>query len=651
MKKFINLLFALILIFPLFSDKKPMEIEDVLKIKSVSNPRISREGKFIVFEVREVLMDKNEYNSDLYLINLENIQIIRLTYDLKNDFYPRFSPDLKYLAFLSDREEKNQIFLFSLKGGEPFKLTDSKTGITSFAWTTDGNYIIYRAPDPPTEEEEKRKKEKDDAIIVDKDLKNNHLWKINIESKETKKITDGNFNVNSFEISPDDSKIAFTASPTPKVADTLETEIYIIPIDGEKPEKITDNKTSEFNLVWDDNNQYLYFLANSNEFLKYPGQGKIFSLELSTRLPKCLTKNFSGDILSFILNKNKGNIIFVAHEGVNQNLYSFSLTGNTITEFSKGNHVISSINYVNGEVLTFILQDPENPGEVFISNVEHFNPKKLTDLNASIKDFNLGIYKTVKWKSKDKKEIEGLLVLPHDYEEGKKYPLIVQLHGGPASAYLNSFSSSWSTYVNVLTGKGFTIFQPNYRGSTGYGDDFMREIEGKYFDKSIDDIITGIDHLISKGIADEAKIGVMGWSAGGHMTNWLITHFPYKFKAASSGAGVANWVSLYSQTDIQYTREQYLLDKPWNNLDHYIKYSPLTYIKNVKTPTLILFGEKDERIPTPQGQELYMGLLKNGVPVEFVIFPREPRGLREPKHQIFKMKKELEWFEKWILKK
>ncbi|MDQ7054293.1 MAG: prolyl oligopeptidase family serine peptidase [candidate division KSB1 bacterium] len=243
---------------------------------------------------------------------------------------------------------------------------------------------------------------------------------------------------------------------------------------------------------------------------------------------------------------------------------------------------------------------------------------------------------------------------PEPYLKGHRYPLIVQIHGGPASAVRNTFPVSWAYYSHVFASHGYAVLQPNYRGSIGRGAEFMKANVGHYFEKDIDDIITGIAAMVKRGIASPELVGVMGWSAGGHMTNWLITH-PERFdeigvtlQAASSGAGVANWVSLYAQTDVQFTREHYLLAPPWKNLDHYMQKSPLVYVEKARTPTLILFGEADERIPMPQGKELYLGLKNNGVPTEFVLYPGEPHGLRKPKHQLDKMQREFGWFEKYI---
>src|SRR2546427_460212 len=217
----------------------------------------------------------------------------------------------------------------------------------------------------------------------------------------------------------------------------------------------------------------------------------------------------------------------------------------------------------------------------------------------------------------------------------------------PVGAYMNSFSGGHGTYVNVFAGSGYAVFQPNYRGSEDYGEKFRVQIAGDYFRQGFDDIMTGVDALIARGIADPAKLGLMGWSAGGHWSNWTLTHTD-RFKAISSGAGAMNWISMYAETDIQANREFYFKGQPWDNWEHYVEVSPLRYIKNAKTPTLIHVGEADQRVPKPQSDELHMALKKLGVPVEYIVYPAMPHGLTEPRYQMVKMVAEFNWFEKWI---
>lgn len=651
MKRILFLALLLTFFIPLHSEKRGMEPEDVLAIKGISDLDLSPDEKRVLFTVRECNLKDNEYNTDLWLLQIEEGSLSKITQSPKQDNTPRWSPDGKMIAFISNRDGKNQIYLMRTDIGEPWKLTDSPTGVESFEWTPDSKYIVYLMKDPKTEEEEKRIKEKDDAYYLFKNLKNTHLWKISINGKENKKLTSGNFHVSRFKISNQGKEIVYSVAPSPRADDSILRELYIISIDGGEPKRLTENRASEDLFKFSPDDSYVSFISSSEPNLRYPGSSKLFLLNLKDMKVKAVTTSFHGEV-SFYEWFSNDTIIFAGDVGLTSNLFKLDLDKNTVSQISKEEGIIRNFSILKDRnKIVFTLTTPKVPPSIYMASIDDFKPLKLADFNPQIKELNLGDFKPYKWKSKDGRIIEGILGLPHDFEKGKKYPLIVQLHGGPASAYMLSFPSGISSYSHVFTGKGWVVFQPNYRGSTNYGEAFMKEIVGKYFDKSIDDIVTGIESLIKEGIVDKERIGVMGWSAGGHMTNWLITHYPDMFKGACSGAGTANWISMYAQTDIQYIREFYFLDKPWNKVELYLKYSPILYIKNAKTPTLILCGEEDERVPLPQSKELHMGLLKNGVPTELVIFPREPHALREPKHQLHKMRKELEWLEKWVMKK
>jgi len=303
--------------------------------------------------------------------------------------------------------------------------------------------------------------------------------------------------------------------------------------------------------------------------------------------------------------------------------------------------------------------DPRSPVDLYLSPVTQLGRReswvRLTRLNPWVDSLALGRYETVHWKAGDGATVEGILVYPVGYDRSRRYPLIVQLHGGPAAAYQNTFSGSYGTYTNVLAGKGYAVLQPNYRGSTGYGEVFQTAISGNYWPLAEEDILSGVDTLIARGIVARDSLGMMGWSAGGHWSNWTLVSTD-RFKAISSGAGVSNWISLYAQTDVQSTREYYLggeatragANKPWDSYEHWWAESPLRYIARAKTPTLLHSGEKDERIPMAQNLELHMALKKRGVPTEFFVYPGQPHGLQEPRYQLVKMMGEMTWFEHWI---
>jgi dipeptidyl aminopeptidase/acylaminoacyl peptidase len=265
------------------------------------------------------------------------------------------------------------------------------------------------------------------------------------------------------------------------------------------------------------------------------------------------------------------------------------------------------------------------------------------------RDFRLPRQQKVEWKGADGVTVEGLLFYPLDYQAGQRYPLVVQTHGGPQASDKFGFSR-WGNYTQVLTAKGYMVLQPNYRGSTGYGDAFLRDMVGHYFVNAHLDVMTGVDHLIALGLVDGNRMAKMGWSGGGHMTNKIIT-FTNRFKAAASGAGAANWISMYAQSDVRTYRTPWFGGTPWQAnapIDAYWDHSPLKDVSKVTTPTIFLVGEEDVRVPKPQSVEMYRALKSLGVPTHLYVAPREPHGWGELRHELFKVNVELDWFEKYV---
>jgi dipeptidyl aminopeptidase/acylaminoacyl peptidase len=272
---------------------------------------------------------------------------------------------------------------------------------------------------------------------------------------------------------------------------------------------------------------------------------------------------------------------------------------------------------------------------------------QLTNANPQVAQFALGGAEEISWKSKDGKTVGGILVKPVGFRSGQRYPLIVQIHGGPAAAEVLDFRLGYE--AQVYAGNGYAVLLPNYRGSTNYGERHRLDIVGDYFQKGYEDIMTGVDELIRQGIAAPDSMGVMGWSAGGHWSNWILTHTD-RFKAISSGAGAMNWISMYAQSDVQRNRAEYFGrgKKPWEDFEAYWRVSPLRYINNAKTPTLIHVVDGDPRVPRPQSEELHMALKQRGVPTEFFVYPGSTHGIPDPRNQYLKAVAEYAWFEKWI---
>ena len=644
------LLIALFVATGAYSGGKKFTYEDIVKIKRVSPPRISPDGKYIAYVVTEADLEKSAYNSDIWLVPTRGGEPLKLTNSPKADRFPRWSPRSDKIAFLSGRSGKTQIWLISPFGGEAVKLTDSETGVSSFVWAPDGKSIAYLARDPETKEEKEKKKKKEDAIVVDERFKMNHIWIIDLETKKARRLTEGNFNVNSFSFSPDGKKIVFSAAPTPKVPDYFNSDIYIVPVSGGKPEKIVSTKGPDANPRFSPDGKYIAYISQGGSD-EWWANSYVFIIPATGGKPKNLTKKFDEEVRDFFFSPDSRYIYFSGGKGPTYQLFRVEVPKGKLKQITGGAGVFSSFTLSgDGKMLAYIYQDPKNPPEVYCSSVVPFSKgRPLTDTNPQLKEFAYGETELISWKAADGWKIEGVLVKPVGYQKGKRYPLLVIVHGGPAGVFTLRFAVNRGAYpIQMFAQKGYLVLMPNPRGSGNYGEKFRKANLRDWGGKDYKDIMAGVDYLIKKGMADPKRMGIMGWSYGGFMTSWVITQ-TNRFKAASVGAGVTNLYSFVGITDIPEFMRSYFKAYPWEDPSVYMAHSAMYHIKNAKTPTLIQQGKEDARVPAPQTRELYIALKKLGVPVCYVLYPRQGHGIREPKFIMDAMRRNFEWFNRFVL--
>lgn len=564
-----------------------------------------------------------------------------------------WSRDGRRIAYLAGKPENRQIYVYDLAGAGPRVLTKHSTSIASLEWAPDGSRLYFRAPDTQDADDRKRVEMKFDVRIVNPPVIPVHLWEIHAGSRTEKRLTSADkFTVAEFHVSQDGRWITFTGNTCDRFIDALDrrdSEPYLLETATGKLERLMDNNVAESTPIVSPDGRWIALTAP--EDFTYFRRSRLYLRPAAGGDWRMCPKDWDGDVENPAWSADSGSLYFTAGNGVAHELFGVDAESGAIRQITKRNGVVAA-QYdpdTNGFVLSF--QDPSHPADYFLASpAEAGQPgrwRRMSDANPQTADFALGEYETVRWKSADGTAVEGILVKPLGYEAGQRYPLIVQLHGGPAGAYVRSFAASYGTYVHVFAAGGYAVFQPNYRGSTNYGEKFRMEISGDYFRPGFDDIMTGVDEVIRRGVADPDKLGMMGWSAGGHWSNWTLTHTD-RFKAISSGAGAMNWISMYAQTDVHANREFYFQGTPYENWDHYLDISPIKYIKNAKTPTLIQVGGDDQRVPRAQSEELHMALKKLGVPTEFIVYPKMPHGITEPRYQMVKMVAEYNWFEKWI---
>jgi dipeptidyl aminopeptidase/acylaminoacyl peptidase len=622
--------------------KHPLTPEEVVAIKGVSDPRLSPDGKRVVFVVSEAVMEEEEsrVKQNVWMVSTERGKAKRFTHGAKKDFAARWSPDGKTVAFLSDREgDQAQVCLIPPDGGEAEPLTKAKGGVERFQWSPDGRQIAFVSPDPESREQKQRKRAKDDAVVVDRDdFKPHHLWVIGVVGKRPKRLTEGAFSVSDAQWSPDGKRIALVVSPSPRAEDTMEhTRIQVLDVQSRAMQVLIPEGRMASTPRWSPDGRRIAFVADAHGGEGLP-EMDLFTIPSEGGAAKNLTEAFDRSEVRPIWSKDGRTIFFEAVDGVRRLLFSVPANGGPVRPVLEGDRVITEVGLAaDGEVFVFLSTDAVSPPDVWWMHADGSRMRRLTKMNPQIGKVVLGETRVVRWPSSDGLGIEGMLIQPAG---SGPHPLIVEPHGGPRGARTFAFNAMWNYWV----GAGYAVFAPNYRGSDGYGTHFAQANVADWGQGDYADIMTGVDTLVKLGGTDPDRLVVSGWSYGGYMTNWIIGHTD-RFKAAISGAGLSNLFSMYGLSDLHRFMERYLGGAPYDRAEAYRRHAPITYVKNIETPTLFLHGEADKRVPLAQAEEFYLALKFHGVQTQLVTYPREGHSIEEPRHRIDLIKRMRRWLD------
>ena len=632
-----------------------MTIVELIDVPSVGSPRLSPDGSQILYTRTDTDWEKNGRTTHIWRIAADGAGEVQLTNGEDGESSPRWSPDGTRVAFLAKRgeNEHTQIHVMRNRGGEASPLTNHDSSVGSFQFSPDGKHIFFVASDPKSAEEKKKDKLKDDVFAFDEDYKQRHLFRVATDgdgSQQAERLTEGDYSVIGFRLSDDGMRIAHHRSVSPLVDNRDEGEVWLMDADGGNALQLTDNTVSEFGAQLSPDGAHVMFLSDSSADFETYFNDNIFVLPAAGGAHRVLYEDMPHEVNSARWAPD-GSIYFTANTGVRTELFHGALDDDAPKALTGGDHSLTGWNFsAAAGKHVFGISNRENNGDLHLLPADGGDPVKVTSVFDYLAEtFELPVQEAIRWTGDDGAEVEGLLYYPLDYQEGERYPLVVQTHGGPAASDKFGFGR-WSSYVQVLTARGWAVFKPNYRGSTGYGDEVLRDMVGHYYRQSHLDVMTGVDHLIELGIVDGDRMAKMGWSGGGHMTNKIITHTD-RFKAAASGAGAVNWISMYGTSDVRIYRTPWFGGTPWQEdapIDTYWGHSPLKDIYKATTPTIVLVGENDVRVPPEQSVELYRALKSNGVDTHLYIAPREPHGWRELRHELFKVNVEIDWFERHV---
>lgn len=632
--------------------KKLFGSAEALRVARVSSPRISPDGSRVAYLVAENDTEKEQawkFVTHLWVVPTAGPATAarQFTRGDKSVSNLAWSPDGKLLAFTMDageeKEAKPQVWFMYADGGEPWQVTKHKSGVRGFEFSPDGKTLLLAATAPVSEDQEKRVKEKDDAVVVDHDFKMAQLWTWNILTGEEKQISKGDFTVSDARWSPDGSHITFTTNPTPRLDDIALGTVRILDVASGTERKLVDSADPTHTARWSPDGKWIAYLSSPG-LLIY--KENLFVVEAGGAAPKKLSAAFELNAGEPIWSPDGKEIFFSSDDHEALRVFSADVATGTIRALTGPTEVASVADIsANGKAAVGTLSDPTHPDDVFRCDLSFGSLERITNQNAWLSEYALGVSEVVHWKSsKDGMEINGIVTKPVDFDGTHKVPFLLNPHGGPTGASLLAFN----TTEQIMAANGYMVLQPNFRGSTGRGEKFATANQNDWGDGDYKDDMSGVQAMVDKGWADPERLGAFGWSYGGFMTMWIDTQTD-RFKAISPGAGLPDLYSMYSQTDIHRYLTMFLgMKAPWDNFQEYWDHSPMKFVTNVKTPTMILQGQADTRVPIPQAEEFYRALYEKHVPVEYVTYPRENHGFVEPRHIQDRWQRYLVFFGKYL---
>lgn len=645
--------------------------EIAVDLKTVSSAVISPDGQYVAYTMRVPRTPDEEVGGDRYEIWVVSTfkRAFRAFVTGPGDAHaPEWSPDGRQIAFLSDRPStdkdggddetemgETQVYGISISGGEARQLTRSATSVRRFMWSPDGTRIAYTASDPKTEEETKKEEAGEDWEVVDKNLKPIRLWSLDVEAREAHRVTTTDISVWDFGWAPDGARLVISATDLPRTDDSyMFKQLYTVPAAGGEPSQVCETWGKVGAPRWSPDGRSIAFRAAVSQ--NDPSVGTIFVVDAPSGEPRNITPDIQATVSS-VRWLDGETLAFTAMEGTKTSL-------NTIKANGEGRKIIAEDGVVfhdfsfssNFKQAAVVANSPSHPNELFLWTRGGIlsrgvgNMERLTFSNPSLDGIELAPQEVVRWTSVDGVEIEGLLIKPLGYAEGTRYPLVVQVHGGPEGVYLDGWNTAYTRWSQCLAAKGYVVLMPNFRGSIGRGVQFCTSDHGDLGGLDFQDILSGVDYLVSKGMVDAGRVGIGGSSYGGFISALAATAYSDRFAAAVDHAGISNWYSFTGTTDIPY--EMCLTH--WNfwiyeNPELVWERSPIAHVGKANTPTLIVHGAADHRVDSGQGWELYTALKVKGVETELVLYPREGHGFGERAHRLDYMRRALAWYDRYLM--
>ena len=636
-------------------------IDQSLEWKSAFNPKISPDGKRVVYELQKTNWEDNAFDRNLWIADIAAGESHALTSAKKSSTNPVWSPDGKWIAFLSDRpgqltgtpEGKKQLYVIPVDGGEAQQVTKMESDVNDLAWAPDSKRIAFSASDVEPKTLKDRKEKYGEYSVVHADYQMTHLWIIEIPAEsapaaEPKRLTEGDkFSVGDFSWSPDGTRMAFSAQKDPDLISSETADLYVVAVSDGAVKKIVSTSGPDRNPQWSPDGKTIAFETTAGAKYFFYTNVRIAVVSAEGGTPQILTESFDED--PGLIGWGLDGIYFAAEQKTYAHLFRLNPATKAVQKLSAPEHISAfSFSFSKDYKQAAYRAAMENQyAELYATSVAPWQGKKLTAMSDQLKGFTLAHREVTSWKSADGTTIEGIVYKPAGFDPRKKYPLLVVIHGGPTGVDQPIVNADRYYPIERFVAKGALVLRPNYRGSAGYGEKFRALNVRNLGVGDYADVISGVDALIAKGWVDKDRVGTMGWSQGGYISAFIAASSD-RFKAASVGAGISDWMTYYANTDITPFTRQYLHATPWDDPEIYKKTSPISYIAKAKTPTLIQHGENDRRVPIPNAYELRQALEDHGVPVKMVVYKGFGHGINKPKQQRAVMEENEKWFAQYI---
>jgi dipeptidyl aminopeptidase/acylaminoacyl peptidase len=639
------------------AERRHLRPDDVLALKDVGDPRLSPDGQWVAFTVRSLRAKEDDADTDVYMVPFAGGEALRVTTSDRAETRPRFSPDGRYLAFLSERHgRRTQVYLLDRRGGEAAKLTDYPGSVSDLEWAPDGTHLALVVSDadphaPPEDANDGQKERPRPIVITRRQFKRDgegyltdvrsHVYVFDVVRRTSVQLTSGPYDDSAPAWSPDGKHVAFVSNRTADPDSNQNADIFVVPAAGGPLRTLVDAPGEDAAPAFSPDGTQVAFLLGGDPKDMWYAPNQVAVVPFAGGPARALTASLDRNVSVPRFSPNGASVLFLVEDGGNSHLARVAVAGGAVERLLGGERDVQAFDVAKGAQIAVLESRPHLPFEV--SAVEGGEARRLSHVNDGfLAGIQLAPVERFETGSADGTRIQGFLARPPGAAAGARLPTILRIHGGPAAQYSTAFEIEWQ----MLAAAGYAVVAANPRGSTGYGRDFSRAIWADWGNKDYDDVMAAVDHVIGMGVADPKSLGVGGWSYGGILTDYVVTKTG-RFKAATSGASETNYLANYGTDHYQYEWETEL-GLPWKNAELWMRLSPWFSVEKVTTPVLLLCGSDDQNVPLANSEQLYQALRRLGRDTQLVIYPGETHDLERPSFLVDRFQRYLAWYDKYL---